>query len=85
MFWIVEFFYVELNLVYLLFTEAQSLLEENRQLKDQRTCRICMDKDVNTVFLPCGHLVCCQDCAQELRQCPICRGMVRGTVKTFMS
>lgn len=33
-----------------------SLEEENRQLKDARLCKVCMDDDVAVVFLPCGHL-----------------------------
>lgn len=33
-----------------------SLEEENRQLKDARLCKVCMDEDVAVVFLPCGHL-----------------------------
>lgn len=33
-----------------------TLEEENRQLKDARLCKVCMDDDVAVVFLPCGHL-----------------------------
>ena len=60
-----------------------NLLEENRQLKDSRTCKVCMDQEVNTVFLLCGHLVCCNNCAPELRNCAICRSLIRGTVRIF--
>jgi hypothetical protein len=65
--------------------EVVKLEEENRQLKEARTCRVCMDVEINTVFLPCGHLVCCDGCARSLQQCPICRTHIRGTVKTFLS
>ncbi|XP_067674319.1 E3 ubiquitin-protein ligase XIAP-like isoform X2 [Haliotis asinina] len=65
--------------------DSQSLIEENRQLKEQRQCKICMEDEVNVVFLPCGHLVCCATCAPALRKCPICRANIRGTVRTFMS
>lgn len=37
-------------------TSSLSLEEENRKLKDARTCKICMDAEVGVVFLPCGHL-----------------------------
>lgn len=33
-----------------------SLEEENRQLKDARLCKVCLDEEVGVVFLPCGHL-----------------------------
>lgn len=36
--------------------KSLSLEEENRQLKDARLCKVCMDGDVAVVFLPCGHL-----------------------------
>jgi hypothetical protein len=61
------------------------MLDENRQLKEARLCKICMDKDVDTVFLPCGHLVSCNNCARSLRNCAICRTLIRGTVKVFLS
>ncbi|KAG7228174.1 hypothetical protein INR49_013337, partial [Caranx melampygus] len=28
-----------------------------RQLQEERTCKVCMDKLVSIVFIPCGHLV----------------------------
>ena len=65
-------------------SDAKFLIEENRQLKDQQLCKICLDFNASIAFLPCGHLVCCSDCAPAMRKCPICRGHVKGTVKTFM-
>ncbi|XP_074867925.1 baculoviral IAP repeat-containing protein 7 [Carettochelys insculpta] len=59
--------------------------EQLRRLQEERMCKVCMDKDVSIVFVPCGHLVVCAECAPSLRQCPICRAVVRGSVKTFMS
>ncbi|XP_070191014.1 baculoviral IAP repeat-containing protein 7-like isoform X2 [Littorina saxatilis] len=67
------------------FEAPRSLIEENRQLKEQRTCKICMDEEVCVVFVPCGHLVCCATCAPPLSKCPICRSTIRGTVRTYMS
>uniref|UniRef100_A0A4W6D8Q0 Baculoviral IAP repeat containing 2 n=1 Tax=Lates calcarifer TaxID=8187 RepID=A0A4W6D8Q0_LATCA len=59
--------------------------EQLRRLQEERTCKVCMDKEVNIVFIPCGHLVVCKECAPSLRKCPICRGLVKGTVRTFLS
>ncbi|KAL0158701.1 hypothetical protein M9458_046777 [Cirrhinus mrigala] len=56
-----------------------------RQLQEERTCKVCMDKLVSMVFIPCGHLVVCTDCAASLRHCPICRAVIRGSVRAFMS
>uniref|UniRef100_A0A0D9S1T4 Baculoviral IAP repeat containing 3 n=1 Tax=Chlorocebus sabaeus TaxID=60711 RepID=A0A0D9S1T4_CHLSB len=62
-----------------------SLEEQLRRLQEERTCKVCMDKEVSIVFIPCGHLVVCQECAPSLRKCPICRGIIKGTVRTFLS
>ncbi|KAG8567042.1 hypothetical protein GDO81_013479 [Engystomops pustulosus] len=59
--------------------------EQLRRLKEERMCKVCMDKDVSMVFVPCGHLVVCMDCAPNLRHCPICRATIRGRVRAFMS
>lgn len=65
-------------------TDAQSLIAENRQLKQDLLCKICMDDDASVAFLPCGHLICCGDCAPAMRKCPVCNDLIRGTVKTWL-
>ena len=64
---------------------SEDLELENRRLKDQRTCKICMDREIGVVFLPCGHLISCVQCAPALKDCPLCRQPIHGTVKTYMS
>ena len=44
-----------------------------------------MDNEVGVVFLPCGHLISCVNCAPSLKDCPVCRQSIHGTVKTYMS
>ncbi|NWZ91267.1 BIR7B protein, partial [Nesospiza acunhae] len=66
--------------------ESQLSTEEQlRRLQEERMCKVCMDRDVSVVFVPCGHLVACEECALNLRLCPICRAAIRGTVRAFMS
>uniref|UniRef100_K7G2E2 RING-type E3 ubiquitin transferase n=1 Tax=Pelodiscus sinensis TaxID=13735 RepID=K7G2E2_PELSI len=55
----------------------QSTEEQLRRLQEERMCKVCMDKDVSIVFVPCGHLVVCAECAPSLRRCPICRAVIR--------
>uniref|UniRef100_A0A673K0A0 RING-type E3 ubiquitin transferase n=1 Tax=Sinocyclocheilus rhinocerous TaxID=307959 RepID=A0A673K0A0_9TELE len=59
--------------------------DQLRQLQEKRTCKVCMDKLVSMVFIPCGHLDVCMDCAASLRHCPICSAVIRGSVRAFMS
>ncbi|WAR07714.1 DIAP2-like protein [Mya arenaria] len=63
----------------------QKLSEENESLKQQMMCKVCMDNDASMVFLPCGHMVTCTECAHALRKCAICRTVIKGTVRAFMS
>ncbi|XP_054837585.1 baculoviral IAP repeat-containing protein 7 [Eublepharis macularius] len=56
-----------------------------RRLREERMCKVCMDKEVSIVLIPCGHLVVCAECVPNLRRCPICRGVIRDTVRAFMS
>ncbi|OWF41341.1 uncharacterized protein LOC110462612 [Mizuhopecten yessoensis] len=65
--------------------ELKSIQEENSQLKEQMKCKICMDNVVCISFLPCGHLCCCAECAPAMVKCPICRQIIRGSVKTYLS
>ncbi|XP_041351914.1 putative inhibitor of apoptosis [Gigantopelta aegis] len=65
--------------------DISSLLEENRELKEQKICKICLDEEISIIFLPCGHLVCCGTCASSLSECPICRGTIKGAAKAFWS
>ncbi|XP_065928605.1 baculoviral IAP repeat-containing protein 7-A-like [Magallana gigas] len=51
-------------------TQAAKLAEENRQLRQQKVCKVCLDAEIGMVFLPCGHLCCCQACAPNVGQCP---------------
>ncbi|XP_017148642.1 death-associated inhibitor of apoptosis 2 [Drosophila miranda] len=62
-----------------------SLEEENRQLKDARLCKVCLDEEVGVVFLPCGHLATCNQCAPSVAICPLCRADIKGFVRTFLS
>ncbi|XP_064644597.1 death-associated inhibitor of apoptosis 2-like [Lineus longissimus] len=65
--------------------ETQILEKENRELKDKQMCKICYERDANIVFIPCGHLVVCQNCNIRINECPLCRKGIRGTLKAFLS
>ena len=30
--------------------------------EDARSCKVCMDREIDTVFIPCGHLCTCAVC-----------------------
>lgn len=48
-----------------------------------RECVVCMTNTINCVFLPCGHLKTCMECAHKLNNCPICRQKIGTRQKVF--
>jgi len=65
--------------------EVLKLREENQKLKDSNTCKVCLDTPVETLLLPCRHLVTCSECANKVSVCPMCRVKIIGTVRTYFS
>lgn len=46
---------------------------------------MCMSNPANVAIIPCGHLCVCKTCAAMpvLKACPICRGVMSGTLRVF--
>ncbi|KAL5018673.1 hypothetical protein ScPMuIL_004395 [Solemya velum] len=63
----------------------RSLMEENRQMREESLCRICLEESSCVVFLPCGHMATCPRCAHVFQKCPVCRKNIQGTIKAYLS
>lgn len=53
---------------------------DHADILDKFQCVVCMDLQREVVFLDCGHVCCCSDCAGKLAvpaKCPICRAKIR--------
>ena len=61
--------------------KLEGLKKKNNELKERTLCKVCLEKAVNIVFLPCGHFVSCLDCSYCLNTCPICRDDIKAIVK----
>ncbi|XP_074017171.1 E3 ubiquitin-protein ligase LRSAM1 [Numenius arquata] len=48
-------------------------------------CIVCMEQETQMVFLPCGHVCCCQTCCQRLHTCPLCRKDITQRIRIFHS
>ena len=49
-------------------------------------CVICMDKPQETIFLECGHMCCCRECAERIMpECPVCREPILRIVNVFQA
>ncbi|KAK3866346.1 hypothetical protein Pcinc_028114 [Petrolisthes cinctipes] len=63
----------------------KELAEELERKRDLWMCKVCMDAEMEVVFLPCSHMVACSSCALALAQCPICRKDIKYSVKPILS
>uniref|UniRef100_A0AAY4EHA8 RING-type domain-containing protein n=1 Tax=Denticeps clupeoides TaxID=299321 RepID=A0AAY4EHA8_9TELE len=46
-------------------------------------CVVCMETASQVIFLPCGHVCCCQVCSDALQSCPLCRGDISQRVRLY--
>jgi len=63
----------------------EELRETVENLLENKVCQVCMDSEVSTAFCPCGHVVCCVDCATLCRECPLCRMQITYAQRVFFS
>ncbi|XP_024139825.1 E3 ubiquitin-protein ligase XIAP isoform X1 [Oryzias melastigma] len=65
--------------------KVENPLEELEKLRREKRCKICLDKSVGIVFIPCGHLASCKECSDKLDQCPICCATIAQKIQTFIA
>ncbi|OVA09742.1 zinc finger protein [Macleaya cordata] len=63
----------------------QKTIQENRELKQRKSCKVCGENEVSVLLLPCRHLCLCKDCESKLDYCPICKSMKNASLQIFMS
>uniref|UniRef100_A0A2C9M4V5 RING-type domain-containing protein n=1 Tax=Biomphalaria glabrata TaxID=6526 RepID=A0A2C9M4V5_BIOGL len=66
-------------------TTKSLLKKENKYLHQLLTCKVCEQAPIKDLFLPCGDLYACTDCAQKLSHCPLCNKKIMGTVMVYFS
>uniref|UniRef100_H2Z959 RING-type domain-containing protein n=1 Tax=Ciona savignyi TaxID=51511 RepID=H2Z959_CIOSA len=87
--------YITVRYIYIVFSNIHSFLKyfiftpsmeaRLRELQEERKCKICLDRVSNIVFVPCGHLCCCSECADGMKKCLICFAKIHKMYKTLMS
>lgn len=53
--------------------------------QDGRLCKICYLNEMGVVFLPCGHVVACVECASKVANCVVCKQRLQATMRLFLS
>ncbi|CAJ1328028.1 unnamed protein product [Effrenium voratum] len=60
--------------------ELQKRLESELE---RHLCKICFEREINTVILDCSHRAVCSRCLDQVTTCPLCRADIRSTVITY--
>jgi len=62
---------------------------ESQKEETENPCVVCMSFQKDTAFSPCGHLACCNDCADhvknEQQKCCICRKRVDSVLRIYFT
>lgn len=64
----------------------QSMVLAKRAIDRYRrelTCCVCMDRKIECVAKPCGHMFC-EQCLQQMGRCPKCKGDVGGHMRIYL-
>ena len=55
--------------------------ETEINMHNETHCIICVDNEIDIVFLPCSHAISCHNCVLKLETCPICRKSIDYVIK----
>jgi hypothetical protein len=59
--------------------------DEEPKMETRLLCKICLKNEMNTMFVPCFHIVACTGCALLVTNCPICRASCTSVTKVYLS
>ncbi len=57
----------------------------SQQVQDSHLCKICMEREVMILFMPCAHILCCEACAASIQYCPICRTAIEKKIRSYFA
>ena len=63
----------------------QRFRDYQSDIQQQNTCKVCIESDMSIVFLPYGHLCCCNECGSNLAfsECPMGRIRITSRIKIY--
>ncbi|KAE8678322.1 hypothetical protein F3Y22_tig00111427pilonHSYRG00448 [Hibiscus syriacus] len=58
--------------------------QEFERLQNEKVlCRVCFERGISVVFLPCRHRIRCSICCEKCRKCPICRVSIEERLPVY--
>eukprot|EP00828_Plagiopyla_frontata_P033138 TRINITY_DN43049_c0_g1_i1.p1 TRINITY_DN43049_c0_g1~~TRINITY_DN43049_c0_g1_i1.p1 ORF type:complete len:175 (-),score=30.34 TRINITY_DN43049_c0_g1_i1:72-596(-) len=66
------------------YKEQLKILSTKLQKEEEKNlCKVCYQREIDSVLLECCHSVLCYGCSQNIIHCPICRSEITRVVKTY--
>ncbi|XP_015586050.1 E3 ubiquitin-protein ligase LRSAM1 isoform X2 [Cephus cinctus] len=66
-------------------TSSNQQNSEETQGINVAECVVCLDLQCEVLFLPCGHMCCCTNCADMVTsECPMCRSSIERKIRVIM-
>lgn len=53
-------------------------------MEESLLCKVCLERNLQIVFFPCGHIVTCKKCAKQLKICCFCRQQIKNQRRIFI-
>ncbi|XVE58709.1 hypothetical protein DITRI_Ditri04bG0190800 [Diplodiscus trichospermus] len=58
--------------------------QEFERLQNEKVlCRVCFEREISVVLLPCRHRILCSACCGKCRKCPICRISIQECLPVY--
>ncbi|MBA0799937.1 hypothetical protein Gohar_010415, partial [Gossypium harknessii] len=58
--------------------------QEFERLQNEKVlCRVCFEREIRVVLLPCRHRILCSTCCEKCRKCPICRVSIEERLPVY--
>ncbi|KAI3440534.1 RING-type domain-containing protein [Psidium guajava] len=58
--------------------------QEFERLQNEKVlCRVCFEREISIVLLPCRHRVLCSTCCDKCKKCPICRVSIEERLPVY--
>lgn len=61
---------------------ADSAVKEADTARTAWSCRVCLNSEIDTMLVPCGHVLC-QGCCSAVARCPFCRRQVSKALRMY--
>ncbi|CAM6019705.1 unnamed protein product [Sphagnum balticum] len=61
----------------------QQQQEFDRLQNEKVLCRVCFEREIVMVLLPCRHRILCSFCSEKCKHCPVCRSVITERMPVF--